>query len=127
MKFHLENTSGIYSVRSFDRTGIVVNDQRHTGSLILSANRLTENWPVRHVDDLDESTHLQIAEHGAEIVLLGTGTRHRMIDSWHPAWFAARGMGLEVMDTMAACRTYNILAGELRKVVAALIVDDEWG
>ncbi len=57
------------------------------------------------------------------MVLLGTGRRHAPVAPRWMAWFGGRGMGLEVMDTRAACRTYNILATEGRRVVAALIID----
>ena len=66
---------------------------------------------------------VQLATLEAELVILGSGTRNRFPP---PAWLAplmARRLGLETMDTAAACRTYNILAGEGRNVVAALILE----
>jgi uncharacterized protein len=123
MKLHLEHTSGINLIRSWDESGIVINDSRHTLSLILSAERVTEDWPVHRTDELCEDACLAIIEHNAEIVLLGTGLRHQLVEPRYFAWFAERGMGLEVMDTGAACRTYNVLAGERRRVAAALILD----
>lgn len=122
MKFHLENTSGIHIVQSYDASGVVINESRYTSSLILSPRRITENWPVRYIEEFDESACHGIADHGGEIVLLGTGARYRMVDPRFLAWFARHGMGLEVMDSRAACRTYNILAGEQRPVVAALVI-----
>lgn len=125
MKLHLDNASGVNVVRSCDATGIVVNETRHTRSLILSAGIVTGDWRVADVDAFDEAACRDVAAHEADIVLLGTGRRQHMVDPWYMAWFAARGMGLEVMDTFAACRTYNILAAEDRRVVAALIVEGE--
>lgn len=123
MKFHRQTMTGIYVVQSYDESGIVINDARYTSNVILSAEQLTEDWSVRGIEELNETSCRQIAEHGAEIVLLGTGARYRMVEPRLLAWFARQGMGLEVMDTMAACRTYNILAGESRAVVAALMIE----
>ncbi len=123
MKLQLENPRGINVVRAFDADGIVVNETRYSRSLILSAQQVTDDWPVSTIADFDESACQSIARHEAEIVLLGTGAAHRQVDSRYMAWFAQRGMGLEVMDTSAACRTFNVLVGEERRVVAALIVE----
>lgn len=123
MKLQLENPRGINVVRAFDAKGILVNETRYTRSLILSARYITEDWPVPSVRAFDHGVCESIVEHEAEIVLLGTGTRHHPIDSRYFAWFASHGMGLEVMDTHAACRTFNVLAAEERRVVAALIVE----
>ncbi len=125
MKLHLDNASGVNVVRFCDAAGIVVNDTRHTRSLILSAESVTDDWRVDDITAFDEDACRDIAAHEADIVLLGTGARQHMVDPWYMAWFAARGMGLEVMDTFAACRTYNILAAEGRRVVAALILEGE--
>ncbi len=123
MKFHLDNSEGLNLVNGYDGDGIVVNRRRHEASLILSPQQITERWPIDSAESIDAAHCERIAEHGAEVVLLGTGRRHVVIDLRWLAWFGQRGMGLEVMDTRAACRTYNILAAEGRRVVAALIVD----
>lgn len=98
---------------------------RIDGSLILGSEGLQQSWDCADFEALTQPHLQQLAElaeqHGAQVVLLGTGERARFAP---PAWlkpFWQRQLGLESMDTAAACRTYNVLAGEGRKVVAALI------
>ena len=122
MKLHLDSATGVNVVRSYDASGITVNETRYTTSIILSADRVTVDWSVTRVSDFDESSCQPILEHDADIVLLGTGSELRWVEPRLIAWFASRGMGLEVMDTMAACRTFNILAAEQRRVCAALML-----
>ncbi len=124
MKLQLENPGGINVVRAFDTRSVVVNETRYTSSLILSPQHVTGDWAVSSLEDFDEAACEPILAYDAEIVLLGTGHEHRQVAARFLAWFAARGRGLEVMDTGAACRTFNVLAGEERRVVAALIMEN---
>jgi len=85
--------------------------------------RSVEDWPVANVGILEAAQVAQILGVKAEIVLLGSGTRFAFPDPAVLAPLYAARIGVEVMDTPAACRTFNILAAEGRNVVAALVVD----
>jgi uncharacterized protein len=80
-------------------------------------------WPCARFEDLTPDHFAQLATLEAELIIFGSGVRNRFPP---PAWLQplmARRMGLETMDTPAACRTYNILASEGRNVVAALVLE----
>jgi len=82
-----------------------------------------EPWRVSQFDRLTENDFVFLKNLGPEIVLLGTGARQRFPHPRLTAALAQAGIGLEVMDLQAACRTYNILVAEERKVAAALIFE----
>lgn len=110
-------------ITAFDPQFVQVNQTRHAASLIVLRERLVENWPVRMLEDLAESHFETLAGLGVEIVLLGTGRTLRFPHPRLSSRLLSQRIGLEVMDTGAACRTYNILSGEGRSVAAALIVE----
>ena len=102
---------------------LAVDGKKFEHSIVLAYNGLLETWDCPSFAALTE-THLQaLSAHDCEVLILGTGNQSCFV---HPAWlqpFMARGIGVECMRTDAACRTYNLLANEGRKVVAALIVE----
>lgn len=122
MKLHLQTFDGTLLISSYENGSISINGKRHEQSLIVLPQRVIENWPHGEASELRAEQFSGLFETGLEILLLGTGARHRfplprlMVD------LASKGIGLESMDTLAACRTYNILAGEGRKVAAALML-----
>jgi uncharacterized protein len=123
MKLHLSSPPGLYLVTACGEGFVRVGDRQLTASLILLPEALLPEWPVDSFDTLSGQHLGVLLEYRPELVLLGTGRRHR---TPHPALHAdliAAGIGLEAMSTAAACRTYNILAAEGRRVAAALIVD----
>lgn len=102
---------------------IAVNGERLTSSAVVGSRGERQAWPVEAWEGLDASHFTALAALGPEVVIFGSGPRIRFP---RPAWLAplvARGIGLETMDTAAACRTYNILAQEGRHVVAALLLE----
>jgi len=101
---------------------VEVNARRYTASLLVSGDRLVTDWPASSVEELTADHMAAIIEVQPEIVLLGTGARFVFADPRLLAPLYKAQVGVEVMDTPAACRTYNILLGEGRNVVAALIV-----
>lgn len=111
-----------YVIRAYEPGSIQINETRYTTSLLLTPRQLqTECLPL-DLESLTES-HLQaIAALRPEIVILGTGPRFRYAEPRVRAFFAREGIGLEVMDTGAACRTYNILMAEGRNVACALLL-----
>ena len=102
---------------------VAVNGTRHSTSLVVAADRLVTDWPVTSVEGLGADHLAAIVELQPEIVLLGTGRAFRFPEPRVLAPLHNARVGVEVMDTNAACRTYNILLGEGRNVVAALILD----
>ena len=108
-------------IRALTEDGIRVGDNWYQGSLILSAATVTPGWSVKRVEDLDETALQPVLGLKPEIVLLGTGARQVFLPAELMMVFHARGIGVEVMATPAACRTFNVLVSEERRVVAALL------
>lgn len=122
MKLHLENAAGLNLFSGYDTDYVAVNHQRYQASLIVLPDRIVENWPPRDFAAL-ESAHFEfILEFQPEIVLLGTGDSLRFPHPSLTEVLTRARIGIEVMNTPAACRTYNILAAEGRKVAAALLL-----
>jgi uncharacterized protein len=122
MKFTLESSSRVNLVRAYSPAELLIGEERVRSSCIVSAERLLTDWPPARFDAL-RPEHLQaIFELEPEVVLLGSGERQRFPPADIRAAFAARRVGLEVMDLGAACRTYNILVQEERRVVAAFFL-----
>ncbi|MBM3387490.1 MAG: hypothetical protein FJY36_07475 [Betaproteobacteria bacterium] len=111
-------------VRAYDPHAIRIDDRLFDSSVIVSSlpGQSPRAWAPQQMADLQAQDLADLAASGAELVILGTGQK---LVFPAPAWlapFAAQGVGLESMDTAAACRTYNILASEGRKVLAALLL-----
>ena len=122
MQLTRENPEFRYSIRAVDATGVTVNDRRLERSFILTPDTLVEDWapsdPAALVPaDLEPLLALQPA-----LVLLGTGPRLRFPPPAVMAACLSRGIGLESMDNAAAARTFTVLAGEGRRVVAAFLL-----
>jgi uncharacterized protein len=123
MKFTLESSSRVNLVRAYSRAELHIGEQHVRSSCIVSADRLITDWPPARFEALLPEHLGAIFELRPEVVLLGTGERQRFPPAQIRAAFAARGVGLEVMDLGAACRTYNILVQEERNAVAALFLE----
>ena len=102
---------------------VAVGLERFTDSVILTSGGQRLPWPGVPFEQLEPRHFEVLAGLGVEVVIFGSGGRIRFP---RPAWvapLASRGVGLETMDTAAACRTYNILAQEGRQVAAALLLE----
>lgn len=121
MRFAESDDSSGYLVQAYGPEGIRIGARLYTRGLILAPQRIVEDWGPARLELLDAG-HLQPAiDLQPELIVLGTG-RSQAFPA--PAIYAnalALGIGFEAMDTGAACRTYNILASEGRRVVAALL------
>ena len=122
MKIEREQAEGKNTFTGYGEGYVEVNRARHTASLVVAPQRLVTDWPATSVDALTADHLAAIVELAPEIVLLGTGATFRFPEPARLAPLHKLGVGVEVMDTPAACRTYNILLGEGRNVVAALIL-----
>jgi uncharacterized protein len=120
VKLHATRPSGVNTITGYGEGYVVVNGERHSASIVVLPDRL-EQWAVAGFDALTTDDFGFLKKLGAEIVLLGTGARQRFPHPRLTAELAKAGIGLEVMDLQAACRTYNILVAEERKVAAALL------
>ena len=123
MKLHDNSNPGLKLFTSHGDGYVAVNQEKFAANLLVLPDRVETAWTEHDFDHLEQADFARLAGCGAEIVLLGTGPRLRFP---HPALrqpLMAAGIGLEVMDTAAACRTYNIRASEGRKVAAALLID----
>ena len=120
MKLHQSQLTGQQLITGYGAGHVMINQQRHDGSLVVSPDA-TAPWAPPDFESLAEEHFTALLAHQPEIVVLGTGARLRFPHPRLSAALMAAGVGLEVMDTGAACRTYNILLGEGRRVVAALL------
>ncbi|HJS88380.1 MAG TPA: Mth938-like domain-containing protein [Steroidobacteraceae bacterium] len=123
MKFTLESNTRLNLVRAYSRTELRIGEQRIHSSCIVCAEELITEWPPARFEALTPAHLAAIFALQPEVVLLGTGERQRFPPAEIRAAFALRGVGLEVMDLGAACRTYNILVQEERRAVAALFLE----
>jgi uncharacterized protein len=122
LKIEREQAEGRNAFTGYGEGYVEVNRARHAESLVVSGDRLITEWPARNVESLLADHIAAIVELKPEIVLLGTGSALRFPEPALLAPLYKAGIGVEVMDTPAACRTYNILLAEGRNVVAALII-----
>ena len=123
MKLTLESSSRVNLVRAYSRTALRIGEESVHSSCIVCADRLVTDWPPARFESLSPEHLSAIFALQPEVVLLGTGERQRFPPASIRAAFAERGVGLEVMDLGAACRTYNILVQEERRAVAALFLE----
>jgi uncharacterized protein len=117
VKFERDAPDGRNTFTGYGPGYVEVNGKRYSSSLVVSAERLIVDWPAASVDAL-----AAILELAPEVAIIGSGSTFRLPEPARLAPLHQARIGVEVMDTAAACRTYNILQGEGRNVVAALIV-----
>ena len=120
MKLHRSTPASAQTITAYGDDYVMVNGERRDSSAVITAER-TVDWQNRTFDALTREDFTFLAGLGVEIVLLGTGARQRFPDPRLTRPLAQAGVGLEVMDLKAACRTYNILIAEERKVGLALL------
>ena len=125
MKLHLSNPGRQNLITAYDTAFVQVGERRLAGpSLVVCPDRMLEQWGGANVAALVAEDFERLLALDPEIVLLGTGSRLRFPPPVLSRCLGDARVGLEVMDLGAACRTYNILAGEGRRVAAALILAD---
>ncbi|WP_426689846.1 Mth938-like domain-containing protein [Rhodanobacter ginsengiterrae] len=122
MDLSLERPEGYLYVRRVGAQGVTLIDRELTSSFLLAPDKAVENWPVTAADMLDASHVQQLLALQPELVVLGTGSRQSFPAAEFMAGFLRKNIGIEVMDNAAAARTYNLLAGEGRRVIAAFIL-----
>lgn len=122
MKVSQDAPEGVYRIISYSDSEIQINDARYRQSLLLMPDHLDAGWSPTSVDTLRQEHLAPIQALEPEVLLLGTGTQQQFPARDLMLTLIQAGIGLEVMDTASACRTYNLLMAEGRRVLAALII-----
>jgi uncharacterized protein len=120
VKLHASAPGAVNTFTGYGEGYVMVNGARRESSVVVMADRI-EAWRPEAFEALGPEDFAFLKELNVEIILLGTGSRQRFPHPRLTAALAKAGIGLEVMDLQAACRTYNILVAEERKVAAALL------
>jgi uncharacterized protein len=121
MKLHPDRNTALNTVTAYGSGWFEINRVRHEGALLLMPEGEVRQWAVPSFEGLATGDFEPLVALGAEIVLFGTGAQHRLPHPRLTAALTRAGIGVEAMDSYAACRTYNILMGEGRRVLAALL------
>jgi uncharacterized protein len=119
VKFTRESSPAL-AVHSVADAGIRVGDRIYTCTVAITPDTVFDTWPEKAVDELLEDDFEALLEEELELILLGTGREHLFPPRDLVFAMARRNIGLEVMDTGAAARTFNVLAGEGRRIAAVL-------
>lgn len=133
MKFVPETLAGVNMISRFDsgaaggdrRMRVWVGSAAHEGSVLVPWTGEVAPWPIAEFGELREADFERMAAFGPDLVLFGSGARMRFAPPALLRPLAAKGIGIECMDTAAACRTYNVLVSERRPVLAALLLGVE--
>jgi uncharacterized protein len=123
VKFHLSINPGQNIFTAHGAGYVQVNELRYEQPIIVTPDQVLKDWPARSFATLTEEDFSHFLAYKPEVVILGTGEQHRFA---HPQLYralTAAGIGVECMSTPAACRTYNILSVEDRKVVAGILFE----
>ena len=122
MKFTLEGNPSRNVIRSYSAEAIVIGEHRITTSCLVTADALIANWPAATIEELQQNHLEAIFELRPELVLFGTGPQQKFVPAAIRAAFGKKGIGTESMDLGAACRTFNILVNEERRVAGLLFL-----
>lgn len=121
MQLTLDTGDGTYQINSYEPGKIIINRETITHSLIVSADKLLP-WQPQALSELSLEQLQPIFDLQPEIVLLGTGIAQQFLNAELLSAFYSKNIGIETMNTGAACRTYNVLLAEGRRVVAAMLL-----
>jgi uncharacterized protein len=127
MKFSLDKSQALYFIDGFTSHSVTVAKREYRHHLIITPEQIFEAWQAPAVAELGIADFDCLSGLELEVILLGTGKNQIFPPPMLQVELGRNGVGFEVMNTAAACRTFNILAGEGRKVAAALIIPPETG
>jgi uncharacterized protein len=122
MKFAQDSQDEGYVITAYDNRSVTINGKPFSQSLIIATKRLHENWEVKAIEQLQPMHIDKVLSFNPELIIIGTGSRLVFPAVEIYAGIIQQGIGVDFMDTGAACRTYNILMSEGRDVVAGLIL-----
>ncbi len=120
MKFNFVQSGG-FTIDSYQPGEIQVNGKCYQHSIIVTPESCAP-WQIERIEELQSEHFSFIAEHTPDILLLGTGVTQQFPPMQHYAELISLGIGVEIMHSAAAARTYNLLLDEGRDVIAAIIV-----
>lgn len=123
MRLDIDRPDTLNFIRAYGPGLIRIGAREITGSVIVTPRALIEDWRPRHLSELVKSDLEPVIALHPEVLLLGSGARQAFPEPGLLATLYVAHVGFEVMDTGAACRTFNVLAAEGRNVAAALIVE----
>jgi uncharacterized protein len=118
----LDENKSTYQIRAYRPGTLQINDKTLTHSVIITPNQLIEDWAPQSTAELTPESLQPILALKPTVLLIGTGSAHVLLSPAIYGELINQGIGVEVMDTSAACRTYNALSAEDREVAAALII-----
>lgn len=121
MKMALDTASGVNVVKSYEPGVVQIRDQRFTKSLVVLPDKVLTEWPPKLASELRPTHFSEIIGQRPEVLIIGTGESQVFPDPAALMTLMDMGIGYEVMDNAAACRTYNILVSEDRRTALALI------
>ena len=121
MKLHPDQIQ-TQAVTGYGEGWIAINGEKFNHSLIISSSGHRSQWSFSDPRSLDEKAFNSLADMDIELVIYGSGNNLKFPPAEWLSKLTNKGIGVETMDTRAACRTYNILAAEGRKVAAALLL-----
>ncbi len=122
MKLSLANLGDIKRFSAHGADFVMVNGERFDTSIVVSAHEVRNDWEVTGFDTLNEANFAYFIDLKPDVLLLGTGAQQRFAPPRLYHTLTDAGIAVEFMTTPAACRTYNILVAEDRKVVAAVLL-----
>ncbi len=124
MKFTEHRDSNILTVKQYSPGLVKINNFELTKSCFLNQKKIVESWSCQDIKNLSIALIDQILSLSPDVIILGTGEKQSFPSPEFFAYCAEKGVGLEVMENSAACRTYNVLTTEEREVVLALIFEN---
>ncbi|ANI99010.1 hypothetical protein A8O14_02210 [Polynucleobacter wuianus] len=123
MKLQSDPHSGANTITGYGDGYVEINQVSYAHAVLLSSDGAISQWPAKAFDNLETSHFAQMVNLKPELILIGTGSRQRFPKPELLKPLIDAKIGFEIMDSQAACRTYNILVGEGRQVLLALIVE----
>jgi uncharacterized protein len=118
----LDQNRSLFQIKAYQPGRIQINNELLQESIIISPQQLIKNWAPRSIDQLTSSDLDLVIPFKPNVLLIGTGEKMVILSIEIYGSLINQGIGVEIMNTSAACRTFNALSAEDRKVVAALIV-----
>jgi uncharacterized protein len=122
MQFSLANQGDQYSVTAYEPGLVEVGGREYKNSVVLFPDKIIDNWRPHSIDDIQPEDFSLLLELTPDVILLGSGERQIFPPVSLYAPVIDSGIGIEIMDNAAACRTYNILLAEGRRVAAAILL-----
>ena len=123
VKFQPDRLEGVNAISRHEASRLWVNAIEWTSSVLVPARGEPQAWPVGRLSELTADHFARLLSLDPELVVFGSGARLRFVTPALLRPLIERGIGVETMDTVAACRTFNVLASEGRAVAAALLIE----